>query len=438
MAQFVTPETLDGLFKEAYGDSVENLLPEVAKVIKMVPFVPRDKETGNFYHQPVVLAGEQGVTYASATDGAFALEDSVSMTMKDAQIQGSQMLLRSAISYDTASKASNSKKAFVKSTELLVDNMLESITKRLEIGLLHGQSGIGEIAINGFTAAGTSATFIVTPASFASGIWAGSEGAKLFFYSDSSLTISAGTNLNANTDTNTVITVTAVDVTTGTITVTGSAAAMTSIDGVSATKALRIYFRGAVSGTGTTFLHKEMAGLKRQITNTGVLFGIDAAAFGLWAGSTYTTTGQLTMSKVLSAVGLGVGKGLNEKVSVLVNPGTWQNLASDLAALRRLDGSYTKTKGENGVESIQYYGQNGDIEVISHTVVKAGEAYVVPFKRCKRIGSTEVTFKTPGRDGEIFLHLPSNAGFEMRTYSDQALFLEAPAKSVYITGFANV
>ena len=50
MSQYVTPSSLSGLFKEAYADDLINLVPETAKLIKMVPFVQRDKELGNKYH----------------------------------------------------------------------------------------------------------------------------------------------------------------------------------------------------------------------------------------------------------------------------------------------------------------------------------------------------------------------------------------------------
>jgi hypothetical protein len=50
MAQYDTPTTLSGLFKEIYGDEIMTLVPEAAKIIKIVPFVPRDKEIGNKYH----------------------------------------------------------------------------------------------------------------------------------------------------------------------------------------------------------------------------------------------------------------------------------------------------------------------------------------------------------------------------------------------------
>lgn len=361
--------------------------------------------------------------------------------MQDAQVQGAQMLLRSAMSYDAAARSSNSKKAFVKGTELLVENMMESLTKRLEISLLHGQRGIAEIAVGGFdeSAPGsTTASFVITDASFAAGIWSGIEGAKLVFFSDSSDTISAGTNLDTNSDADKNLIVTAVNVDTKTITVSGSAGAIEDINDISVSKALRVYFKGTVSGTGVSFTSNEMAGLRKIISNTGVLFNINAATYNLWKGNDATTSGKITFDKVLSAVGKAVQRGLNEKVVACVNPDTWAALASELAALRRLDGSYDKRKGENGHESLVYYGQNGEIELISHNVVKAGEIYIFPPKRCKRIGAQEISFKTPGRDDEIFLHLPNNAGFELRLYSDQSLFVETPARCVYLTGFTNV
>jgi len=440
MAPVTTPQQLTGLFFESYGDDVLNLIPEVAKLVKLINFVERDKELGNKYHQPVIVASEQGVTYAAADAGAFALEESISMTMQDAQVQGAQMLLRSAMSYDAAARASNTKKAFVKGTELLIENMMESLTKRLEICLLHGQVGIGEIAIGDFdetAPSATTATFVVTAASWATGIWSGLEGAKLFFFSDSSLTISAGTNLNANADTDQNVIITAVNVDTRTISVSGSAAAIEDINDVSATKALRIYFKGTVAGTGASFKYNEMAGMKKIITNTGILFNIDAGAYNLWRGNMVTTSGQMTMGKLLAALSKPVQRGLNEKVVACVNPDTWANLASDLAALRRFDGSYDKKKGENGTENLVFYSQNGEIEIISHNIVKAGELFVFPPKRCKRIGAQEISFKTPGRDDEIFLHLPNNAGFELRVYSDQSLFVETPSRTLYVDGFVN-
>ena len=418
-----SPAQLSGLFKEAYASDIQNLVPEVAKVLKMVPFVSRDKETGNLYHQPVVLSQEHGITYASPSDGAFVLEAAVAMNMGDAQLQGSQMLLRTALSYDAAAKASNSKKAFVKATDLIVDNMLESMSKRVEIALLYGGSGLADIAVGGFdetAPSATTATFVVTEASFAAGIWSGLENAKIEFYNGSS---------NANSDSDKNIKITAIDIDTRTITVEGSANAIEDINDISASNALKVFFKGAYG--------KEMAGLDKIITNAGLLFNINAANYALWKGNSVSTTGSLTMGKVLKAVSKAVARGLNEDVVVLVNPDTWADLASDLAAIRMYDSSYSSKKAENGSESICYYGQNGKIDIVSHNCIKASEALIFPVKRVKRIGAQEISFETPGRSDEIFLHLPDSAGFELRVYCDQAIFVETPARCVKISGFTN-
>jgi len=50
MATYTTPTQLSGLFKEAYGDEIVKLVPDAAKLVKMVPFVQRDKELGNKFH----------------------------------------------------------------------------------------------------------------------------------------------------------------------------------------------------------------------------------------------------------------------------------------------------------------------------------------------------------------------------------------------------
>lgn len=421
MASVTTPAQLSGLFKEVYGDEIINLIPESAKLVKMVKFVERDKENGGFYNQPVIVSNEQGVTYNILTTNGFTLKTAVAMTMQNAQVMGAEMVLRSVMSYDAAARASSGgKKAFVKGTELLVENMLESISKRLEIAMIHGQVGLGKLS-SASAATATTTTVTITAATFAPGIWSGSENAELEIW-------------NGNTQVGSgKFTVTSVDLDARTLLLTSSSGDATALVALSGT-AVDLFFEGAKVGSS----FNEMAGLVKIITNTGTLFGVSAASYALWKGNSVAVTGQLTMAKLQSAISKAVARGLDEKVVVLVNPDTWANLASDLAALRKFDGSYSPKKGENGFESISFYGQNGEIEIISHNLCKAGEAVVVPPKRLKRIGSTDVTFKSPGMEGEdLFLQVPNTAAYELRCYTGQALFLETPARAVYISGITN-
>ncbi len=419
MAQYTDPSALDGLFKEVYGDDVISLVPESAKLVKSIPFVSSDKELGNKYHQPVVLSNEHGITYAAADAGAFSLNNSVALTMKDAQVQGSQMVLRSSMSYDAAARASNSKKAFVKGTELLVENMLETMTKRLELQMLYGGSsgGLGNCDSSANSDA-TTTVITLTSASWAAGIWAGAENAELDLYDGSS-----------KKNTNAALVVSAVDLDGKTVTVTGNATDIAAIDtfiAADSDDSAYLIWRGAYGA--------EMSGIDKIITNTGSLFGINAGTYNLWKGNSYAVSAAIAIGKVLAGVSRAVERGLDEDIVLYLNPVVFKDLNDDLAALRRFDSSF-KEEGIAGSKSIKYYGQNGIIDIQPHNCVKQSEAFSLPIKKARRIGAVDITFKRPGGGGDqMFRELSDKAGFELRAYTDQAVFIETPARCVKFTG----
>ena len=128
---------------------------------------------------------------------------------------------------------------------------------------------------------------------------------------------------------------------------------------------------------------------------------------------------------------------LDEPVKLFVSPNTWVDLADSISATRMTDKSYSPSEGTNGVEKVIYHGANGAIEVVIHPIIKAGEAFMLPMKHLRKIGSTDITLNNPGNGNKIFLELASNAGFEYRSYSDFALLIDAPAKCVKFTGIVN-
>ena len=425
---YTTPSVLTGLFKEVYGDEQISLVPDMAKLQKLIPFVPKDKELGNKYHSNIVLTHEHGLSYAAVDAGAFALNDHLAMNTGDAQVQGSQMLLRSALSYDAASRASNSKKAFANASSMIVENMVESISKRLEVALLYGQSagGLG----NGDTGAvsGTTVSLTVDAAAWAPGIFQGAEGARVSI--NKAGTVYGPFVINSVDFDTRILVLDEVTEAKGLDAGTGDTADIAS------STDLKIHFFGSYS-TGGSPVFREMIGLDKIITTSGTLFNISNSTYGLWKGNESTVSGQLTIGKILGELSKPISKGLDEDVVCLVNPDTWADLATDIAALRTFDQSYDAMKGENGVRSLVYHSQNGKIDIVSHSCVKAGEAFIIPPKRFKRIGAIDVTFKTPGREEEIFFNLPDNAGYELRAYTDQALFPESVAKCLKISGFTN-
>lgn len=405
-----TVTTLNGLFKEVYGDDVKHLIPEGLKVQGMIPFVPKQKELGNKYHQPVVLAYPSGFTHAAAQSGAFTLLGASASTLKDAQIDGSQILLREYMDYEAAAKAAKGRNAFVDATSLMFELMQKAIRKRLEVELLYGGQDLGVVA------SVSSNTITITDATWAPGIWAGSEGTSLDIFDTTGVTQRGGGTGHQ--------TITSVDLINKTVTCSGGLQS-----GVVAGD--RLFFQGANGA--------EMSGIYQILTNTGTLFNINAGTYNLWQSTQYAVGGvALTFNAVKAAVARAVGKGLEGDCTLLVNPLTWDNLLSDLATLRRFVEKQGKgTQYEIGSKEISFYAQNGSIEIVPSIYVKAGHAFGLQADTWKRIGATDITFQTPGYGGQIFTQLQSNAGFDVRAYTHQAVFSEMPARNFIITGIVN-
>jgi hypothetical protein len=122
--------SLNAMFKENYADKIEDLIPDGVKLLNMVKFMPKDKQPGNLYHQPVILGLEHGVTFASSDEDAFNLNAPIAGVIKDAQVRGYPLVLRSVLGYTAASRAAQGgKQAFMDATKYLVSNMLRSMVK---------------------------------------------------------------------------------------------------------------------------------------------------------------------------------------------------------------------------------------------------------------------------------------------------------------------
>jgi hypothetical protein len=204
---------------------------------------------------------------------------------------------------------------------------------------------------------------------------------------------------------------------------------MTALQTASAT-AVQIYPYAAVGN--------EMNGFYNILVNTGSLFNISATTYALWQANTYSAASTaLNFGKVQSAVALGTARGLIEDVVVYVNPTTFANIVTSQAGARRYDSSYKSAEAENGFTALTFWGPNGKIELVPHIFMKQGYAFILPMKRCQRTGATDLTFTLPGMPGEFFLQLPGYTAYELRCYTLQAAFLNAPAKGILISAIVN-
>lgn len=430
MAGENTSVTLAALFKEVYAPELLNHIPDAALLVKELKFSGVESTLGGQFVQPVILSREHGFTYASSGDDAFALNGSLPMTVKKATLLGSQLVGQGRLGYEAAARASKGKAAFAEATELLVENMIESAAYRLEQSFLYGQSGIGAVQTAVTGGAGVK-TLRISAATWAPTTWAGIEGAKLSVVSSNLGTIRfldnvvASVNMDEDDTTNHRTVTFASDITTN-----------LSIGDL-------VFFGGAITGSvGGAATVKECLGLNGILTSTGTLFGIATTDSPLWKGNSYNVNGALTLTKIMAAVKRARDKGLKESVKLLVSPKAWNGLVNptmdptDTAVTRKVDASYNSKKLELGTESILIHGPQGaNIEVVPHPYVREGDAFAVPFRVMKRVGASDIDFKTPGMPAEeMFIHLQSNAGYEFRCYANQALFVDSPAKCVKLYG----
>ena len=350
------------------------------------------------------------------------------MKTKKAEVDGYQMVLRSQMDYETAAKAQKGgARSFKKATQLQVENMMESLTKRLELSILYGQSGIGQASSSVNTDATTTVLQIST-ASWATGIWAGMENCPLNVFNASS-----GALVSSGADS--IFIISKVDVANKKLTVTGTATGISALDTLLSTTAGDIFFDTARASASS---YSEMVGLRAIMVNTGSLFGVSASTYNLWAGTLYDVgSTALTFGKIINGIAEASGRGLQEKMVVYLNDKTWANVASDQAALRKYDASYSDGKATNGYRSITFYSQNGEVELQPYNCVKEGEALGLPLKRIKRVGAQDLSFNSLGNDGRIFRELSDGAGFEYRIYSDQSVFCETPAKLILFQNIVN-
>lgn len=418
----MTATNLNAYAKEIYADKPINLIPEDLQLVKDYKF-KEAASTGDKFIQPVKLSHESGFTYSIDDNDAFALNDAVPAVFKDAQVDGSSIVLSSVLSMVQLAKLDNSKKGFMKAPAALLEDMNQSMWKRLEVACFYGRSskGIGEVDSN-VQVSGDVYDITLKVASVAPGIWAGSEGSYIdIFYNDSG-TLKRRTKLP--------VLISKVSLgSTNVLRVTYNAA---EDQEASVVQGDFIFWSGAMGSQApaAAAVPTEPCGLDKIVTNTGTLFNIDASTYSLWKGNSFTVNGALSYEKLLEAADFAVGKGLSGDINVYIPSKAFMQLAKTEATYRRY--AEAPTNAENGVSSLTFNYQAGKMKVKPSIHVKNSEAFIVPVNGGYRIGASDVTFTLPGYSDDMFVQLQSNAGVGLRAFSHQGLFFEAPAKIVKI------
>lgn len=422
-----TLSTLNGLYKTIYSsEGIQDLVPESSKLQKLIPFKDGMDKLGSQYVVPVILALENGVTFGGTDGTMFDLNSAVPMQMGSAQVISNSHILRSGIPYAVASRSTTSEAAFVNGPGLIMENMIKSMSRIIEIEMLYGAAvnGLGLVAsVTGLTSTTVSLTF--GQAEWAAGIWSGSKGLLLDIVNSSN---------SAVVNTTGALSVSAVNVSTRTITVTAAAAdvtAITTLYGASGS--------GFVTWAGSE--GKQFIGLDNIFSNvSGTLFNINAAQYELWQGNVFPVGGNLTFDSIGSGLAQAQSRGLDGDVELFVSPKTWKYLNDSAPVAQRVfDKSYDSNEAKLGSKTLSYYTQSGVVNIHSHVYCKQGSGYAFNADEIIRVGSAPVGFNLPGglNNDEIFLHSSNSAGFEVRAYCDEAILPLKPAACTLFTGITN-
>lgn len=428
----VSAPTVVNLFKKVYG-GVSDLVPEDYLLAKDIPFTAKQK-VGEKYVEAVVLTNETGFTLGGSGYDAFEINPAIAGAVQQAEVQPYVSVLGSIVPWSVLSRsAGGGEKAFLDATKFIVKNNLKSHGKLLEILRLYGQAdallgyvsyatatyrgvaftnGTGTLNsvafTNGINAAGK--YILLSPGQFASGIWVGMEGVVVQQVNASGVVVAEGQLVSVSSQYGYI----QVD--------------FTPVAASSATSH-RLCFKGMAES-------KDMIGINKIVSTTGTLFGINNVKYGLFRGVT-TALGnvKLTLGRLNEIVANSVNAGgLDQDLTVYVNPRTWATMNTTESGLRMYDSSYKPGEFDNGAEAITYHTQSGKLTIKSHRVVKEGEAYPLCLPTWSRSGSAEVSFTVPGVDKEIIFPLENQAGMAFRTYADQYVFCHEPAKNLLITG----
>lgn len=416
----------EGWFKRVYASESVDLVPEHLDLVNMIKFKKKDR-VGDGYHFPVLVQRPHGVTYlgSSADMPTNNLNSPVAAQMKQARVVPHEMILQEDVNYGALSRAgAGSAASYGDIFSPIVNYSLDSMFNRLEMGLLYGQTSLGQI--ESVTDTSTSVkSFVITKKSWAEGIWAQAEGMQIDAYS----TVNSGSPTNATE----AMTVTSVNADTRTITVSHHTTDDGALD-----SAANDYLvpDGTFDGTNKLWF----AGLDAIAENSSSLFDIDASAYSLWKANVKDASGAApTLATFTAAAAKAATRAGKRERVVALSTYAWTDLNNSHVSLKRFADS---SQGEIslGADEIAYKSASGLLRLRPCAMVKAGEAFIFDPKEVHRIGSSDIRFQpfTNGQQKHFLMDLESKPAVRFRIYTDQAIIHSRPASLVKIKNLVPV
>lgn len=420
----VTATTANGMARKKFGE-INDAIPEFGILQEMIKFQEVAK-TGELYEELIVTRRSHGVTFARTTKRTdYNLQAARSYMTQPAQAAPSEIVMRERIAYGMLAAAeAKGDRAYASAIKESLKSVATSHRFYVEYGFLYGGTGVGTgsnaglgISDTAGASATTSQAYTIKQISWASGIWAQMTNAEVDCYDPTLTTKRNGTS---------PFIVVSVLHSTRVVNMTNATAA--DADAVAVGD---IFVPRASKG-------ENCDGLDSILTNTGTLFALDASTYDIWAGNVKTAgAAPATILTLHGAMNMAVGRGLAGEFTWLVNNFVFQDLVDDTTALRRFVED-TKTEVTQGTMSLDFYGaNNGRMRIISHPMVKCGDAFGIKAKTFIRGGDSDLVRGLPGTPGEDFFYqVDGVAAVEIRNFSSQFIMSKEPSHNVKLYNIA--
>lgn len=414
MASAVTPSQ-SNLAKVVYGDLVK--MPFKTTIMRdKAPFTSEGR-VGSTYSFAAELTMEHGATYNGTSGSEGTLASAIVGENAQTSISAYEMHMRSRITTRAFEEAlAAGPTAFANAAKQRTMALQAGTEFRLEHSLLYGQEGLFKVS--------SIDTGVIT---ITDATWSAATAIRLINAILESFDAQTATANQHNGD----LTVSAVDLDAKTITVTGTSSAVAPNDWLS--------FKGA----RTTTAFNEMAGFHKLMTTTSsTLMGINVGTYPWFKPNVSSSFGRPTMLLILKAMRKIVGrdtlaarKDEKQNTTLLVPSVSYEILNSDLMSSRRFDGSYNRSKGTSGVETIEYYGQTGVTELMVHPLLRDGDMLAFGPDNLFRVGTSDVKFDLgPDGNSDLWDKVADKTSYEARTHFIQSPAMLAPGRTVAMTG----
>ena len=396
-----------GLFKTVFEKSgLSKNVPSFAILQDRIG-LSTSEMLGDFYQVGIQLTGEHGTTYAPSQSESTppALNAAVASTVLQMQVPSYQQITRSRLSYAAAAKAAGKgERSFEQAYGFVLQSMKEMASKKLELSMLYGQLGLGQVSAN------NAGVLTITNATWSPGTWAGLINAVLEAFDAQTVTAN-----QHNGD----LALTGISLLNKTVTVTGASGSVVANDW--------LYFKGARTSTGWN----EGPGLMNIIRlTTGTVFNINIALYDTMQSQQFNVNGAFSFTAIITGAMQAYNYGLSEDVALLCAPRQYAVLAADEAALRRYDSSYSRSEGERGNKALKFHTGTGSIEILPHPYIREQEAAIIPFDYCRFVGASKLTSGLPGI-GDLAVQVSDTAAVEIRMFADMSPCILKPALCVY-------